>query len=80
MHLAVHPMPKITRRRRGDSAYLLDDGLRSAMFKGSRAVARDVLAQRRWKLRAVFARFDDEILLWEGANGSVTCDDASTSG
>ena len=50
------------------------------MFKGSRAVARDVLAQRRWKLRAVFASFDDEILLCECANGSVTCDGASTSG
>jgi hypothetical protein len=50
------------------------------MFKESRAVARDVLAQRRWKLRTVFASFDDEILLCECANGGVTCDGASASG
>jgi len=51
------------------------------MFERPRAAARDVLSRRSWKLRAVYASFDDENLLCECASGGgVTCDGVPPSG
>jgi hypothetical protein len=44
------------------------------MFDRSHAVARAVLARGRPTLRAVFDRFDDEVLLCDCANGAVSCE------
>jgi hypothetical protein len=47
------------------------------MLERPRAVARDVLSRRRWKLRADYASFDDEILCECASGGGVTCDGVS---
>jgi hypothetical protein len=47
------------------------------MFETSLAVARDRLSRRRRTLRAVFASFDDEVLLCDCASVGVTCDGPS---
>jgi hypothetical protein len=44
------------------------------MFERALAAARDAPARWRRRPRAVFAGFDDEILLCDCAGGGVTCD------
>jgi hypothetical protein len=47
------------------------------MFETSLAVALDPLSRIRRTLRAVFASFDDEVLLCDCPSGGVTCDGPS---